>query len=164
MIAGAQSLVGYVVLRKDLPFNQEKLTQFLHASLPEYMVPSLFEILPALLLLTSGKLDRASLPKPHMHQETSANTYVALRNELEKQMASTWEELFKHKPISIKADFFHDLGGHSLLAAKIVSVLRKQPESNFLSMADLYENSSIEKLVKKMKILRLSLLIIKKLK
>jgi non-ribosomal peptide synthetase-like protein len=152
MIAGAQSLVGYVVLEAETQFNQDKLIQFLHDSLPEYMVPNLFEVLQVMPCLSSGKLDRVSLPKPHMHQEASINMYVAPRNDLEKKIASIWEELFKHKPISIQADFFHDLGGHSLLAAKIVSVMRKHPEFSHLSMADLYANNSIEKLARKIEL------------
>jgi non-ribosomal peptide synthetase-like protein len=149
MIVGATSLVAYLVLRENIDLDEEQLSKFLHNRLPDYMVPNLFETLEILPTLASGKVDRANLPKPQIHQDHIKQNYVAPRNEIESKITQVWEELFKHKPISITTDFFHDLGGHSLLAAKMVSLLRLQPEFQHLSMLDIYENTTIEKLFNK---------------
>lgn len=146
---GVQSLIAYLILKDAEKIDLEILKQLLHARLPEYMVPSLFEIIQELPLLPSGKIDRKSLPTPKMHNEAVSTNYLAPRTEIEKKITAVWEELFKHKPISITADFFHELGGHSLFAAKAVSMLRKDPAMMHVSMLDLYENPTIEQLAKK---------------
>ena len=149
MASGATSLVAYLILKEGSHYDEEDLHHFLQSRLPEYMVPNLFETIERLPLLASGKIDRAQLPKPTVHQDHISQNYVAPRSALEKKIAAVWEELFQHKPISTNADFFHDLGGHSLLAAKIVSLLRREPELKHISMLDIYENPTIKKFTKK---------------
>ena len=116
---------------------------------PDYMVPTLFEIIATLPLLASGKVDRNNLPPPKSHIDKIKPNYIAPRSTVEKEIANAWEELFKHKPISIKENFFHDLGGHSLLAAKIATILRKNPAMKHLSALDVYECPTIEQLAKR---------------
>lgn len=143
---GVSSLVAYLVAKKNKTIDIDKLITFIQTRLPEYMVPSLFELIDAIPLLPSGKVDRKSLPLPHMHHDRIKKGYIAPRTNLEKQICSIWEELFQHFPISIDANFFHDLGGHSLLAAKMISVLRRHPGMEHASTLDLYENPTIIKL------------------
>jgi acyl transferase domain-containing protein/acyl carrier protein len=52
-----------------------------------------------------------------------ANQYTTPRNDLERAIASIWEEFLGVTPIGIHDNFF-ELGGHSLLAVQIVSRLR----------------------------------------
>lgn len=150
LTAGVQTLVAYLVPKKiNSKIDLKRLGALLNESLPEYMIPGLFEIITELPLLANGKVDRKSLPKPTMHVDEITAKHVEATNDLEKKIVSVWEELFKHHPISIQANFFHDLGGHSLLAAKAVSLLRKHPEMAYVSMLDLYENPTIEQLANK---------------
>ncbi|MGH9824570.1 MAG: phosphopantetheine-binding protein, partial [Blastocatellia bacterium] len=51
-------------------------------------------------------------------------SYVAPRNDLERQVAQAWEELLGLERVGIKENFF-DLGGHSLLAIRLASRLRE---------------------------------------
>jgi len=54
---------GYAVSHSDRP-TAEKLSEWLSAQLPEYMVPTAVVLLEQLPLTANGKLDRAALPAP----------------------------------------------------------------------------------------------------
>ncbi len=51
--------------------------------------------------------------------------YVAPSNELEEDLANTWQELLGIEQVGINDNFF-ELGGHSLLATMVMSRLRKE--------------------------------------
>jgi len=52
-----------------------------------------------------------------------ADRFVAPRDEVERQIASIWEELLDVRPVGVTDDFFA-LGGHSLNATQVVSGIR----------------------------------------
>ncbi|HEX8920906.1 MAG TPA: SDR family NAD(P)-dependent oxidoreductase, partial [Pyrinomonadaceae bacterium] len=61
---------------------------------------------------------RPAHPRPHMQV-----AYVAPRNELEEQIAETWQSVLGIEQVGVNDDFF-ELGGHSLLATQLISRLR----------------------------------------
>lgn len=138
------ALVAYLLLAKNITFEQEHFKEFLRARLPDYMMPALVELLDELPLLSSGKVNRKALPKPSLISST--NNYVAPVSELEHEIARVWEQSLACDAISIDANFFYDLGGHSLHAAKIISELRTIPALSTISILDLYKNPSIRQL------------------
>ncbi len=142
-------LVGYVVMREGKIFSAETLKAQAVKFLPPYMIPTLIEEMKSLPTLASGKVDRKQLPKPAIHHEALSKNFTPAKTEVEKKIVAVWEDLFKHTPISVKDDFFLDLGGHSLFAAKAVSMLRKDPTLQQMSMLDIYENPTIGQLAKK---------------
>ncbi|HSU56208.1 MAG TPA: Pls/PosA family non-ribosomal peptide synthetase, partial [Candidatus Dormibacteraeota bacterium] len=145
---GVQHLVGYVIVR-DGGFNEEDLRQRLREKLPLYMVPAVIEALADFPKLASGKVDRKSLPPPKPRSIEAKNT-VAPRTPSEEQLAVTWRKLFAPMTVSVTHDFFLELGGHSLLAARMVSELRKVVGFETLSMLDIYQYPTIEKLAREM--------------
>src|SRR6185312_11044030 len=64
---GIQTLVAFLVPEKKSSLPIEEINKHLQATLPEYMVPGLFEIIDELPLLQSGKIDRKHLPEPTFH-------------------------------------------------------------------------------------------------
>ena len=143
-----QSLLRSAATSGNVPrdIDEEEFRRRLRARLPAYMVPALFETLAALPTLSSGKVDRKALPPPRPREAEVSRTVVAPRTALESQIAAVWVKLFAPLPVSVEDDFFLDLGGHSLLAARMVSELRKQPPLQTLSMLDVYQHTTIEKL------------------
>jgi len=98
---------------------REALSSAVAAQLPDYMLPSVFVMLPALPRTPSGKVDRRALPLP---QRSATNVLrVAPRNDLEAALVTIWSETFKREPetLSVTDDFF-SLGGHSLFAIRIL--------------------------------------------
>ena len=128
------------------PVRREAIRATLRARLPAYMVPALLETLPQLPTLASGKVDRQSLPAPRARPAEERPDLVPPRTALEKQIVAVWEKLFAPTPVSVQDDFFLDLGGDSLLAARMVSELRRSPPFRQLSMLDVYQQPTAEKL------------------
>ncbi|MFG1647434.1 AMP-binding protein, partial [Amycolatopsis sp. NPDC049252] len=110
------TLVGYVV------GTAEGAAEALRASLPEYLVPTLFVTLDALPVAASGKLDRAALPDPQLGGETE---YVAPSTAAEELVAEVLGELLGVEKLGVHDDFFAH-GGNSLLAIRAMARIRKQ--------------------------------------
>ncbi|HAT8371152.1 TPA: amino acid adenylation domain-containing protein [Legionella pneumophila] len=140
------TLVAYLLWDNKRALSSSELKLFLRNSLPDYMIPSIIEIVDAFPLLTSGKVDRKSLPKPS--QVASHHSFRPPSSEMEKAIAQIWQQVLGRFSISIDDDFFHDLGGHSLHAANIISKMRHIFKN--VSILDLYKNPTIARLAEKL--------------
>ncbi len=140
--SGIAQLLAYVVPRSTTPLDPQVLRARLKARLPAYMVPTLLQSIAALPMLPSGKIDRNALPAPSTRPEEPTQEASGSPNSLESQIVRSWTRLFAPATVSLGDDFFLDLGGHSLVAARMVSELRRLPEFNDLSMADVYRNTT----------------------
>jgi amino acid adenylation domain-containing protein len=96
----------------------------LERSLPGYMIPAAFVVLPALPRTPSGKLDRRALPAPDAASGDLAADYAAPRGPVEEVAAGFFAELLGVERAGAGDDFFK-LGGHSLLVAKLVARVRQ---------------------------------------
>ncbi len=139
---GTKKLVGYFVPDDGVRLDRRKLRNALQKSLPRYMVPSVFVQMDNLPLLSSGKIDRSSLPPPPEHGEQGRRSEEQVTS-TQKRLLEVWADLFNPLEVGLNDDFFLDLGGHSLLAARMVSLLRQEEAFERLSVADIYENPTI---------------------
>ncbi|MEZ4360740.1 MAG: amino acid adenylation domain-containing protein [Kofleriaceae bacterium] len=126
---GDVRLVGYVVLADgpnapNAP-SEEALRAHLATSLPEYMVPQRFLVLPALPLTGSGKVDRKALPAPSGPAIAGDGPAVAPRTPTEEVVARAYQDALALPRLSVHDDFFA-LGGHSLLAAQMTARLSRE--------------------------------------
>jgi acyl-CoA synthetase (AMP-forming)/AMP-acid ligase II len=118
---GDPRLVAYVVASpKPSP---SELQAFLAESLPDFMIPSLYEQIDMLPLTPSGKTDRRALPEPGAGR--GGIDYVEPRDELEAELAGIWQELLGVERVGAFDDFFA-LGGHSLLATQAIIRIRRE--------------------------------------
>jgi non-ribosomal peptide synthetase-like protein len=141
-----QQLAAYVVLRRGRSLNRGSLRETLIKRLPVFMVPAFLDELEALPMLTSGKVNRKALPAPAAPFLDETRECVAPRSETEQELAQVWAEVFGRASVSVTDDFFLDLGGHSLLAATTVSRLRETAEFGAISVGDIYQHPTIERL------------------
>jgi amino acid adenylation domain-containing protein len=126
---GGQRLVAYVVARAGTPAEAlaelpGSLASALAETLPEYMVPAVFLLLPALPLTANGKVDRQALPAP----EASApldRVRVMPRDGVEELLARLWAEVLglALSEVGVEEDFFA-LGGSSITSAVLVNRLQ----------------------------------------
>ncbi|MGZ5790412.1 MAG: condensation domain-containing protein, partial [Burkholderiaceae bacterium] len=123
-----QRLVAYVVVEPGV-FDAEVVRNNLVASMPSYMVPSIFSPLEQFPLTSNGKIDRKRLPEPDFKNLATVE-YVAPRSQTEQKLAVIWAELLGAEKIGIHHNFFN-LGGHSLLAMRMVAQIREHWKIDF---------------------------------
>jgi len=119
---GDRYLAAYLRVAGVVP-DVAELRAFLKESLPDYMIPSVYTVLPALPRTPNGKVDRARLPEPHDRRAASQAPFLAPRGRVEDAIAAAWREVLSVEQVGIDDNFF-DLGGHSLLLVQVQAKLR----------------------------------------
>jgi amino acid adenylation domain-containing protein len=137
---GEKRLVAYVVADT----STDELRRFLKGKLPEFMLPAVVVLLDALPLAPNGKLDRLALPAPDRSRPGLEKAFVAPRDDLERQLASIWEEVLDVRPVGVTDNFF-ELGGHSLLAVRLFAVIEKRLGSK-LPLTAVFQGATVEDL------------------
>ncbi len=143
----SRHLAAYLVLQPDvaedeLPISQ--LRSFIGETLPEYMVPTAWMVLPSLPLTPSGKVDRAALPVPGRGRRAISGEYAPPRNPLEEVLTDLWIDVLNQEQVGIHDSFF-ELGGHSLLAIQLIAKIR-EAFSVDLPLRELFNNNTVAKL------------------
>jgi amino acid adenylation domain-containing protein len=121
--SGGKQLAAYLVPQTGQAPTAENLRQALRERLPEYMVPSLFVVLPALPLTANGKIDRLALPSPETAPRGAAPTRQrrSLRSasvaDIEGRLVEIWQRVLGVGALTAEDNLF-DLGIHSLAAAR----------------------------------------------
>ncbi|AUX45954.1 uncharacterized protein SOCE26_074560 [Sorangium cellulosum] len=119
-------LVAHLVTRGDPPSAAE-LRAFLGEKLPAYMLPASFRIASELPRLASGESDLQALialGDPGGTEESQRVSRIAPRDEIERLLVRTWEDVLGVRPIGVNQSFF-ELGGHSLGAMQLMSRIEK---------------------------------------
>lgn len=144
-VSNVEQLVAYVILNTLGNLDEKEFKNELTKVLPSYMVPSIFQEVTEFKTLTSGKVDRKSLPEP-IFDEVLENEDESM--DLKSVFSRQLKSIFPGQVIREEDDFFETLGGHSLLAAHFVSEIRNQSGLNQVSIMDIYENRPLNKLFK----------------
>ena len=139
---GEKELVAYLVLRPGDSLSYARLRQRLRERLPEYMVPSKAEILPAFPRLPNGKLDRSKLPAPALRMSRMEEARLTEEGSpTERAIANVFRELLQTQSIGLHQAFF-DAGAHSLLMVKAHDRLRKDLDPG-LRLVSLFQYPTI---------------------
>ncbi|MEM7356112.1 MAG: amino acid adenylation domain-containing protein, partial [Acidobacteriota bacterium] len=144
--AGDLGLVAYVVPEGQgepdvAELQTAALRQALQASLPDYMVPSVFVTLDVLPLTPNGKIDREALLAA---TPASGKQQRAPRTMAEEILCGIWSEVLDRETVGVDDDFF-ELGGHSLLATRVISRIRTVFQRE-LPVRALFEAPTVAKL------------------
>ncbi|GAA1499945.1 hypothetical protein GCM10009827_004260 [Dactylosporangium maewongense] len=118
--SGGKRLVAYVVSTPD-GLDVAALHAALKATMPAYMVPAAYAVVPALPLTVNGKLDAAALPEPR----PVATAGRAAATDTERLLCTVFGEVLGIDGYSVEDDFF-DRGGHSLIAMRLLGRLRAE--------------------------------------
>jgi thioesterase domain-containing protein/acyl carrier protein len=137
---GEKRLAAYVVGES----TTDELRGFLKDKLPEYMVPANFVLLHALPLMANGKVDRRALPALDRSGPQPERTFVAPRDDLERQLALIWEEVLDVRQVGVRDNFF-ELGGHSLLAVRLFALIEKRLGRK-LPLTAVFQGATVEHL------------------
>ena len=135
-------LVAYLVAAGVAP-TVTILRRELRRTLPEYLVPSRFVMLPALPLTPNGKIDRRALPDPVPGRPELDTPFREPRphDAFERRLTLIWEDVLGVKPIGVEDDFF-ELGGDSLLAVELLAQIGKRT-GRWIPAAILFQGHTI---------------------
>ncbi|MBV9929877.1 MAG: amino acid adenylation domain-containing protein [Alphaproteobacteria bacterium] len=145
---GAAELVAWIVCDDPArPPDPETLKAALAATLPRHMVPRQIGVLGGLPTTVGGKLDRKALPAMTLARHAEPRHGAAPATPLERQLAEAVADILKRRgEISVDDDFFESLGGDSLSAAMLVTLLREDPATDWITVSDVYEARTVRKL------------------
>jgi thioesterase domain-containing protein len=141
------TLAACLVSRTGDPVTAHQMRAHLEQALPDYMIPSVFEFLPALPRTASGKADRMALSRPGTFGPAIDAGARRASDPVESRLAALWEDLLGFGPIGVADDFF-ECGGNSLLAARLgASIERafgtKLPLATFLKHATIEQQARL---------------------
>lgn len=140
-------LVAFCVMTTDATLDAAQLRNYLAATLPEYMLPTLFVTLEQLPLTPNGKLDRKALRVPEFFTSAAPQRHIiAPRDATELKLAHIWQELLRVSNISIEDNFF-ELGGHSLIAVRLMARIAAEFDRH-LPLAALFQGATIASLAR----------------
>lgn len=137
------ALVAYLLPSQAETPTQEALRTHCRATLPDYMIPTVYVWLTAYPLTPSGKVDRKALPAPLAIAEEAMADAAPMGDvsPLEETLIEIWSEVLRRDIVAPTADFFA-LGGHSLLATQVMARVNQAFELN-LPLRTLFEHSTL---------------------
>ena len=116
--AQGAALAAYVLV-SNTAVTPQSLRAFIDSQLPNYMIPHPIIFMNELPLTPNGKLDIEALPDPlEVINESTADTAVFPRTQLESELAKIWADVLGLKSVGVTDNFF-EMGGHSLLAVSL---------------------------------------------
>ncbi|HHL32670.1 MAG TPA: amino acid adenylation domain-containing protein, partial [Oceanospirillales bacterium] len=116
----------------------------LYASLPDYMIPSVFMRLDEFPLTSNGKIDKKALPAVSTEQLLAE--YKPPDGEMASRLQALWSKLLAIPAAQISAnDNFFKLGGHSLLVARLINDIKEQLGVE-ISYKDVFTYASLQDL------------------
>ena len=121
---GDQRLIAYVVPCGHPAPTVSTLRQALAARLPPSMIPSAFEMVEALPLTPTGKVNRRALPAPGRIRPDLDSRFVAPRTPAEEVLTGIWAHILGLEQVGIHDNFF-ELGGLSILATQRIARVRE---------------------------------------
>ena len=136
-------LCAYFTADKETAVSQ--LRAYIAAFIPDYMIPSYFIQMERLPLTTNGKVDRKALPEPRAGLNAGKNQgdYMAPQNEVQRILASVWQEVLGIQKIGIDDNFF-TMGGESIKAIQVSS--RLAARGYRLEIAQIFKYPTIDRL------------------
>ncbi|WP_280341843.1 amino acid adenylation domain-containing protein, partial [Nocardia neocaledoniensis] len=117
--SGATVLVSYVLAHQGVSVDTARLTEFVAATLPGHMVPTVVVVLDELPLTPNGKLDRGALPVPVFGSVGSR----APHGPVETRIAELFAQVLGVERVGAEDSFFA-AGGDSILSIQLVTRAR----------------------------------------
>ncbi|WP_039074103.1 non-ribosomal peptide synthetase [Bacillus sp. MSP13] len=134
---GHAGLAAYIV---PSDVNTNALRAALTKELPAYMVPAHLIPLENMPLTLNGKLDKNALPAP---SNVLSRPYTAPVNDIQKTLASIWEDVLSMSRVGIHDSFF-ELGGDSIKALQVAARLAAEGWS--MTIRNLFRYPTIQEL------------------
>jgi amino acid adenylation domain-containing protein/non-ribosomal peptide synthase protein (TIGR01720 family) len=137
---GEGRLVAYVTAASGHAPEPRGLRVALAAELPEYLVPAMVVVLPAMPRNRHGKLDRRALPPPDFASEVGSGAPSSAR---EQTLCDMVADVLALERVGVHDNFF-DLGGDSILSLRLVA--RARQEGLVFAQRDVFRCKTVARL------------------
>ncbi len=137
---GGKYLAAYVV--SDNEVNIDELNDFIRSEKPAYMVPAVTMQIGEIPLNQNQKVNKKALPKPERKVEGTTPP----QNEAQQKIFDLVSDVLGYQEFGINNDLFY-AGLTSISSVRLISMLSGAFDRS-LSMAELKENNTVEKLEK----------------
>ncbi|SIT07596.1 non-ribosomal peptide synthetase [Insolitispirillum peregrinum] len=134
----APMLVAYVVAAEGQSLDPDAVRTEAARTLPDYMVPTVVMVLPALPLTANSKLDRKALPAPGLGQRVIDPPTSAM----EQMLCEIWRDVLGLAEVGIHEDYFQ-IGGNSIAGLKILARIKRHLPQASVAIVDLFNNHTI---------------------
>jgi amino acid adenylation domain-containing protein len=137
-------IAAFVTLTRAGPAAPDGLRSFLRRELPDYMMPAVLEVVDALPLGPTGKVDRTRLPVPAAvagKPSAGSVSVPAASADIEAVLLRLWRQVLGAEHVGTGDNFF-DLGGNSMQLIK-VHVLLQSALGRTVPLMDLFEYPAI---------------------
>ncbi len=140
-------IVAYV---EGAEVDVQEVRNDLAKQLPAYMMPSHIEVLDQIPLTSNGKIDKKAL---QFRKDTLSvsSEFIAPQTEVEKDLATIWEEVLGREKVGLNDNFF-EMGGHSLKVVKLVNRIQKELGYD-VKVNNVFNHPTIKELVSQLNVL-----------
>ncbi len=151
VVRHGDQFVAAVVLNQQIDgdMNGKSLRMHLSRRIASHLLPAQIIIVDALPHSSTGHIDQDTILKLQADKSQSTNL-VAPRNDLERVVASVWQEILGLENIGINEEFIA-LGGDSLLAARVVSRLQEELDTNAVTLRSLFRSPTVAELAEQLR-------------
>ncbi|MHC6223296.1 amino acid adenylation domain-containing protein [Pseudomonas sp. X10] len=126
VVIDAQRRVLAFVAQPSQTDAQAALRRYAEQQLPDYMRPSLYQVLAQMPCTVNGKVDRQALLARPLERLPAARRVVPA-TATERHLCTLWGELLELPETDISSDdSFFNLGGHSILLSRLLLEVRQQ--------------------------------------
>ena len=122
---GEKALAAFLTVTRGCTLRVAELREFASATLPDYMVPTIFNVLDSFPLTEHGKLDRGALVAAQIQTTATEVDQRQAPTDAQERVRALFAELLGTTPSETEDDFF-TLGGHSLLAIRLIGRIRRE--------------------------------------
>ncbi|WP_444993821.1 amino acid adenylation domain-containing protein [Aliikangiella sp. IMCC44359] len=143
--SGNQYLAAYLVLKSGCEIERSYLAKKLANKLPDYMLPSAYNIVDTIPLTHNGKVDKNALPEPELQ---NTDGYVAPTTALEISLCKIWQSVIGVERVGINDNFFR-IGGNSILSIQLIAAIRNELELD-IPLDTLFEYKTITNIIPKL--------------
>ncbi len=144
-----ERLIAFLNVRMGSHIVKEQLILALKNELPDYMIPSDFNILYDFPRNHNGKIDRRALVyNPEFNIEGTINNNIDIKSnlDLEKKLLQIWKQVLNKEIISNEDNFF-DIGGNSITLIQ-VSVETNKLVGEEIDIVFYFEHATIKSFCK----------------
>jgi amino acid adenylation domain-containing protein len=116
-------LVAFIVVDSTFKMSREEIVDSLSHHLPQYMIPSFFQMYSEFPRLPNGKVNKTALVFNEKEQLSKAEVKKETLTPTEAIIFDIWSKQLKTNEISVQDNFF-SIGGNSLMAISIFSKIQ----------------------------------------